>query len=90
MATDEETYIRRMFQSYDDNGNGVLDREEFYKVLKSMIKTLAEDQSEEELDKIAEEATIKFDLNKNGIIEFNEFNNLVRFLIDEKGLSINE
>ena len=89
MATDEETYIRRMFLSYDDNNNGVLDREEFYKVLKSMIQQLAEDQTEEEINKIAEEATQKFDLNKNGIIEFDEFNHLVRFLIDEKGLSIN-
>ena len=89
MATDEETYIRRMFLSYDDNKNGVLDREEFYKVFKSMIQQLADDQTEEELDKIAEEATQKFDLNQNGKIEFEEFNNLVRFLIDEKGLSIN-
>ena len=89
MATDEATYIRRMFQSYDDNNNGVLDREEFYKVLKSMIKQLAENQTEEELDMIAKEATEKFDLNQNGKIEFDEFNDLVRFLIDEKGLSIN-
>ena len=89
MTTDEATYIRRMFQSYDDNKNGVLDKEEFYQVFKSMIKQLSEEQTEEELDKIAEEATTKFDLNKNGKIEFNEFNDLVRFLIDEKGLSIN-
>ena len=57
METDEATYIRRMFHSYDDNENGVLDREEFYKVLKSMIKQLAENQSDEELDMIAKEAT---------------------------------
>ena len=88
MDTDEATFIRRMFQSYDDNNNGVLDREEFSKVLKSMIKKLADGQSDEELDEIAKEAVEKFDLNKNGIIEFGEFNDLVRFLIDEKGLSI--
>ncbi len=88
MATDEETFIRRMFQSYDDNENGVLDREEFFKVLKSMIRQLAEDQTEEELDMIAKEATDKFDLNKNGTIEFDEFHDLVKFLIDEKGLTI--
>ena len=89
MANEEETYIRRMFQSYDDNENGVLDREEFYKVLKSMIKALAENQTDEEIDLIAKEATDKFDLNKNGTIEFDEFYELVKFLIDEKGLSIN-
>ena len=54
-----------------------------------MIKALAENQSDEEIDLIAKEATDKFDLNKNGTIEFDEFYELVKFLIDEKGLSIN-
>ena len=62
------TYIRRMFHSYDFNDNGVLDREEFYKVLKSMIRQLAENQTDEEIDIIAKEATEKFELNKNGTI----------------------
>ncbi len=88
MATDEATFIRRMFESYDDNDNGVLDKEEFCKVLKNMVKQLADDQTEEELDQITKEAIVKFDLNQNGTIEFEEFNDLVRFLIDEKGLSI--
>ena len=88
METSEETFIRSMFNSYDDNNNGILDREEFSKVLKSMIRRLADGQTEEELDLIEKEAVEKFDLNKNGIIEFEEFNDLVRFLIDEKGLSI--
>ena len=88
METNEETFIRSMFNSYDDNNNGILDREEFSKVLKSMIRRLADGQTEEELDLIEKEAVEKFDLNKNGIIEFEEFNDLVRFLIDEKGLSI--
>ena len=54
-----------------------------------MLKKLSYDQTEEELDKIANEAIINFDLNKNGTIEYNEFKELVRFLILEKGLSIN-
>ena len=89
MSEEEETFIRRMFKSYDDNENGVLDREEFFKVFKTMIKQLSDNQTEEELNVIAQEAIVKFDLNKNGIIEFNEFKELCRFLIDEKGLSIN-
>ena len=89
MSEEEETFIRRMFESYDVNENGVLDREEFYKVFKSMVKQLSDNQTEEELDVIAGEAIVKFDLNKNGIIEYNEFKELVRFLIDEKGLSVN-
>ena len=89
METEEDTFIRRMFRSYDDNENGVLDKEEFCKVLKSMIKQLANDKTEEELELITKEGVEKFDQNQNGKIEFNEFYELVRFLIDEKGLIIN-
>ena len=89
METEEDTYIRRMFHSYDENENGVLDKEEFSKVLKSMIEKLVDNQTDEEIEMITKEAKEKFDLNSNGTIEFSEFNELVRFLIDEKGLSIN-
>ncbi len=41
-----------------------------------------------EVKKIAEEAIIKFDLNGNGIIEFNEFCELISFLKNEKGLNL--
>ncbi len=88
MDKEADTYIRRVFQSYDDNGNGVLDAEEFCKVLKNMIKDLVNDQTEEELDLIVKEAIEQFDLNKNGKIEFNEFYEIVKFLIEEKGLII--
>ena len=90
MEKEENTYIRRMFKSYDDNGNGVLDREEFCKVFKSMIKKLATDETEEEIDQITQEAIELFDLNRNGKIEYNEFYQIVKFLIDEKGLSIHD
>lgn len=88
MTSEEETFITKMFQLYDENNNGVLEREEFCKVFKNLVIKLSDDQDEEELDSITNEAIIKFDLNKNGIIEFNEFKNLIRFLIDDKGLSI--
>ena len=91
MSTEkEEVFIRRMFDSYDLNNNGVLEKEEFCKVLKTMINKLDGGQTEEELNQIAQEAIEKFDLNKNGIIEKEEFYQFVKFLIDEKGLSIGE
>ena len=89
MNNKEEIFVKRMFNSYDENNNGTLEKEEFCKVFKSMLRKLSDDQTEEELDSIAKEAIIKFDLNKNGTIELNEFKDLVRFLIDEKGLSVN-
>ena len=88
MSSEEETFVTRMFQSYDENNNGVLEKEEFCRVFKNLVIKLSDDQTEEELDSIAKEAIVKFDLNKNGTIEFNEFKELIRFLIDDKGLSI--
>ena len=41
-----------------------------------------------EVKKIAEAAIIKFDLNGNGIIQFNEFWKLISFLKNEKGLNL--
>ena len=87
---DEETQndIKEIFDRFDLNHNGVLDKEEFLKGCANLIKSLAEGQSEEEIQKITEEAIEKFDLNKNG--KLNEFNQLMIFLINEKGLSMDD
>ena len=90
MESPEDTFIRRMFHSYDSDDNGYLDRVEFGKVVKTMIQSLCEGQTDEEIEEITKESIEKFDLNNNGKIEFDEFRELVKFLIDEKGLAINE
>ncbi len=82
--------IKEIFDRFDLNHNGVLEKEEFFKGIIGLIKSLAEGHSDEEINKIAEEAIEKFDLNKNGQIEIDEFNQLMFFLINEKGLSIND
>ena len=82
--------IKEIFDRFDLNHNGVLDREEFCKGFADLLKTLSEEQSEQEIQKIADEAIEKFDLNKNGQIELDEFNQLMLFLISEKGLSIDD
>ena len=82
--------IKEIFDRFDLNHNGVLDREEFCKGFADLLKTLSEEQSDQEIQKIADEAIEKFDLNKNGQIELDEFNQLMIFLINEKGLSIDD
>ena len=82
--------IKEVFDKFDENHNGILEKEEFYKGFVGLIKSLAEGQKEAEIDKIAEEAIEKFDLNHNGQIEIEEFNQLMLFLINEKGLSIDD
>ena len=92
MIIDEETLrtIKEIFDKFDENHNGVLDKEEFFKGFSYLIKTLAEGQDEKEIKKISEEAIAKFDLNNNGQIEFEEFIQLMIFLINEKGLSLDD
>ncbi len=82
--------IKDIFDRFDDNHNGILEKEEFYKGFNELIKSLAEGQTDEEIQKIAEEAVEKFDLNHNGQIEIDEFNQLMLFLINEKGLRIED
>ena len=48
--------IKEVFNKFDENHNGILEKEEFYKGFVGLIKSLAEGQTEAEIDKIAEEA----------------------------------
>ena len=85
-----QSTIKEIFDKFDENHNGVLDKQEFFKGISNLIKSLSEGQSEKEIEQIAEEAIEKFDLNHNGQIELEEFNQLMIFLINEKGLSLDE
>ena len=85
----ENLRINEIFDENDENKTGKLDKEVFIKVFKNLMKALGQDDNDNENEKIAEEALDRFDLNQNGFIERNEFANLMRFLIEEKGLSIN-
>ena len=90
MDEEAQRTIKEIFDKFDENHNGVLDRQEFFKGISNLIKSLSEGQSEKEIEQIAEEAIEKFDLNHNGQIELDEFNQLMVFLITEKGLSLDE
>ena len=87
MSQKEKEKIKVLFDKYDENKNGVLEKTEFVKVFRDLIKSLGEDMTKEEIDNIAEDAISNFDLNQNGIIEFDEFCQLISFLKNEKGLS---
>ena len=84
----ENLRINEIFDENDENKTGKLDKEVFIKVFQHLMKALGQDDNDNENEKIAEEALDRFDLNQNGFIERNEFINLMRFLIEEKGLSI--
>ena len=84
------SHIKEIFDRFDENHNGILEKEEFYKGFTELVKSLAEGHSDEDIKQITDEAIDKFDLNHNGKIEIDEFNQLMWFLINEKGLAIDE
>ncbi len=53
-----------------------------------ILKQLSEDLPDRKHLEIAEEAFTKFDMNQDKVIEFNEFYELMRFIISEKGYEL--
>ena len=86
MADDDK--IKALFERYDENKNGVLDREEFFKVFKILLQEMGEYFPDKKNDEVAEEGMNNFDTNKNGTIEYSEFVELIHFLIEEKGYTL--
>ena len=80
--------VRNLFEKYDLNKNGVLDKNEFIKIMVDILKKLGEDLPEKKHIEVAEEGFSKFDLNENNVIEFNEFYEFMRFVISEKGYDL--
>lgn len=82
--------VKQLFDKYDENNNGVLERKEFANGIRELITCLGETISLNEIETISAEAIDKFDLNGNGVLEFNEFMELMRFLVMEKGLKLSK
>ena len=80
--------VKKLFEKYDFNKNGVLDPDEFVTIMVDILKSLGEDLPEKKHVEVAEEGLARFDLNQNGTIEYNEFYDFIRFLVSEKGYSL--
>ena len=80
--------VKALFEKYDFNKNGVLEKDEFVKIMVDILRELGEDLPDKKHYEVAEEGFVQFDLNKNGQIEFNEFFEFVNFLVAEKGYSL--
>ena len=81
--------VKKLFEKYDFNKNGVLDKEEFVKIMVDVLKELGEEKKKKKHIEVAEEGFSRFDINENGKIEFSEFFDFILFLVSEKGYSLN-
>lgn len=61
------TKIKEVFQQFDKNGDGVLEKEELLEGYIQLGRTRAE------ATRIVEDILDKIDLNKNGTIDYSEF-----------------
>ena len=89
----KETYVdndkvKILFEKYDANKNGIIEKEEFIKIMVDIMKELGEDLPAKKHREVAEEGLTRFDFNSNGQIEFSEFFEFIRFLISEKGYNL--
>ena len=68
-AADAQSNLRDVFNVFDANGNGFIDRND----LRNLMKKLAQDLTEEEIEQIMEEV----DQDRDDKISFDEFRTLV-------------
>lgn len=86
MGKDEEDKITKLFNNFDINKQGELGYNEIKSFLSYVFDELEEDKTLLKGDGLIIELLDIFDKDKNDLINFNEFNKLVDFLILEKGL----
>ncbi len=84
----EQAKVKELFQKYDFNKNGILEPDEFLKIMVDILRELGEELPEKKHQEVAEEGLMRFDLNGNGTIEFNEFFEFINFLVSEKGYTL--
>lgn len=84
----DEEKMRKLFDRYDENKNGVIDRSEFKTMFREILSEMGEHYPEKRNDQVVQEAMENFDTNKNGTIEFSEFVEVMEFLIHEKGYEL--
>ena len=80
--------VRNLFEKFDLDKNGVLDKKEFIKIMTKILRELGENLPEKKHLEVAEEGFKRFDLNKNKMLEFNEFYDFMSFIISEKGYDL--
>ena len=80
--------VKALFEKCDFNKNGVLEPDEFLQIMVDILRQLGEELPDKKHQEVAEEGLMRFDLNGNGTIEFNEFYEFINFLVAEKGYSL--
>ena len=84
----DENKVRELFEKYDKDKNGTLEKKEFIKIIKDILRELDKNITDLEIKEIADEGFKLFDADENKKIEFYEFYDFMRFIISEKGYDL--
>ena len=84
----DSTKVRELFEKYDLDKNGVLDKNEFVIVMIDILRELGEDLPEKKHLEVAEEGFTRFDINRDHKSEFDEFFEFIHFVVSEKGYEL--
>ncbi len=57
-------------------------------IMMDILKQLGEDLPEKKHKEVAEEGLMRFDLDNNGTIDYNEFFDFINFIVSEKGYTL--
>ena len=85
---EDEGIIKALFDKYDIKKNNSLDITDLERLFLDVLIYLGEENPEIRKYEVAKQGLNIFDKNKNGTIEFNEFLEIIVFLIEEKGYEI--
>ena len=85
---EDEGTIKALFDKYDIKKNNSLDITDLERLFLDVLIYLGEENPEIRKYEVAKQGLNIFDKNKNGTIEFNEFLEIIVFLIEEKGYEI--
>ena len=86
--SDFESKAREIFNRYDTNNSGSIEKKELVLYLHDIFKFFGLDLPQDQLEAATAEGIKKYDLNGDGVLQFNEFADLLRYLVEEKGLFI--
>lgn len=84
----DKNKVRQLFEQYDFNKNGVLEKDEFIEIFVRLLRDCGANMPDRRHIEVAEEGFEKFDLNANGSIDLQEFENVITFFVEEKGYEL--
>ncbi len=80
--------VKMLFEKYDLNKNGIIEKNEFIRIMTVILKELGEEADDNKIKEVVEEGLEEFDLNENGKLEYHEFFEFIHFIVTEKGFDL--